>query len=138
MATVEQRVDQADDTGVARRREISLRAMVPLCLATFAGIVNLIAPTPFLDELAADLDSSVPLVGQAAPIALLTAAFVGLVAGPLADQAGHRKILLAGLICAGISALGAALSPGHASLMAARAGGGRASPMRSEGRRGGT
>ncbi|HLT19612.1 MAG TPA: MFS transporter [Thermomicrobiales bacterium] len=129
MATVEQRVDQADDTDVARRREISLRAMVPLCLATFAGIVNLIAPTPFLDELAADLDSSVPLVGQAVSIALLTAAFVGLVAGPLADHAGHRKILLAGLICAGISALGSALATGYASFMAARAVGGFASSM---------
>lgn len=128
MATVEQRAGQADSVG-ATGRELSLRLMAPLCLTAFAGIVNLIAPTPFLDELAADLDSSVPLVGQAVSIALLTAAFVGLVAGPLADHTGHRRILLAGLLCAALSALGSALANGYVSFMAARALGGFASSM---------
>ncbi len=105
-------------------RELSPRVMAPLCLASFVGVMNIIAPAPFLDELAVDLDSSVPLVGQAVSIALFTAAFVGLVAGPLADHTGHRRMLLVGLVCAGLSALGTALAQGYPMFMATRALGG--------------
>ncbi len=108
----------------APRRELSLRVMVPLCLASFVGVMNVLGPAPFLDELAVDLDSSVPLVGQAVSIALFTAAFVGLVAGPLADHSGHRRMLLVGLVCAGLSALGTAIAPGYPTFMATRALGG--------------
>ena len=98
--------------------------MAPLCLAAFVGVMNVLGPAPFLDELAGDLDSSVPLVGQAVSIALFTAALVGLVAGPLADHAGHRRMLLVGLVCAALSALGTALATGYPTFMAARALGG--------------
>lgn len=98
--------------------------MAPLCLAAFVGVMNVLGPAPFLDELADDLDSSVPLVGQALSIALFTAAFVGLVAGPLADHAGHRRMLLAGCVCAGLSALGTAIASGYPTFMLTRALGG--------------
>ena len=121
--------DQANSTATQRRQDhpdqaLSLRVMGPLCLAAFVGVINVMAPAPFLDELADDLSSSVPLVGQAVSIALFTAALVGLVAGPLADHAGYRKILLAGLVCAGFSALGTALATGYPIFMATRALGG--------------
>ena len=74
----------------ARQREITLRVMAPLCLAAFAGVMNILAPATFLDEIVADLDSSVPLVGQAVSIALITAAFVGLFVGLLADVVGRQ------------------------------------------------
>ncbi len=114
----------ARDPNNAPAPEVSLRVMAPLCLAAFVGVMNVLGPAPFLDELADDLDSSVPLVGQAVSIALFTAAFVGLVAGPLADHAGHRKMLLVGIICAGLSALGTAVAPGYLAFMATRALGG--------------
>ncbi|MEZ4572481.1 MAG: MFS transporter [Thermomicrobiales bacterium] len=113
-----------DTGGGTPEREISLRVMAPLCLVAFVGVMNVLGPAPFLDELAEDLDSSVPLVGQAVSIALFTAAFVGLVAGPLADHAGHRKMLLAGVVCAGLSALGTAVAQGYPLFMATRALGG--------------
>lgn len=108
----------------APEQEVTLRVMAPLCLAAFVGVMNVLGPAPFLDELAVDLDASVPLVGQALSIALFTAAFVGLVAGPLADHAGHRRMLLVGLVCAGLSALGTALVTGYPAFMATRALGG--------------
>ena len=109
---------------IAPERDLSLRVMVPLCLAASIGVMNIMAPAPFLDELAVDLDSSVPLVGQAVSIALFTAALVGLVAGPLADHSGYRKMLLAGFICAGLSALGTAVATNYPIFMATRALGG--------------
>jgi DHA2 family multidrug resistance protein-like MFS transporter len=39
----------------------------------------------------------VPLLGQTATAALLSAAVLGLIVGPLADRYGHRRLLLAGL-----------------------------------------
>ena len=124
MTATEVRETGPNEQNEARQREITLPVMGPLCLAAFIGVVNIMAPAPFLDELAVDLDSSVPLVGQAVSIALFTAAFVGLVAGPLADHSGYKRVLLVGFVSAALSALGSAIAPEYASFMATRALGG--------------
>ena len=46
--------------------------------------------------MARDLDVGVPLLGQVVAAMLLVSAAIGLVAGPLADRYGHRRVILLG------------------------------------------
>jgi predicted MFS family arabinose efflux permease len=64
--------------------------------ASFLGALTSVALGPFLPMIARDLRTSVPLLGQTATAALLSAAVLGLIVGPLADRYGHRRLLLAG------------------------------------------
>jgi len=60
---------------------------------------------------AADLGSTVAVLGQIPALALFTAAMLGLVVGPLADRFGHRPTLLAGVLAASLGAVATALAP---------------------------
>ena len=77
-------------------REWRLVALMSTC--TFLTVVNFTALVPFLPQIAGDLDSSVPLVGQAATVLTIFSAALGLVVGPLADLRGHRRLLLVGIV----------------------------------------
>ena len=72
-------------------------AVLALVGASFLGALTSVALGPFLPVIARDLRTSVPLLGQTATAALLSAAVLGLIVGPLADRYGHRRLLLAGL-----------------------------------------
>ena len=74
----------------------SSRALIALCLGTFAGLLTFVAPAPFLPAMARDLRTSVPLLGQIVAAMLLLSALCGLVVGPLADRYGHRRVILLG------------------------------------------
>jgi predicted MFS family arabinose efflux permease len=73
-------------------------------LATFAL-------SPFLPFIAADLGSTVSVLGQIPALALFTAATLGLLVGPLADRLGHRPTLLAGVLASSLGAVATALAP---------------------------
>jgi len=74
---------------------------------------------PFLPLLADELGTSVALVGQVPSLSMLLAAILGLVIGPLADQFGHRRVLVLGLLSAVVSTLATALAPNYLSLLMA-------------------
>ena len=61
--------------------------------------------------MARDLDVGVPLLGQVVSAMLLVSAAIGLVAGPLADRYGHRRLILLGLVSAAICLLAFGLAP---------------------------
>ena len=101
-----------------------MKILVPLCLTGFVGYLNLFGMTPFVLEIADDFGISVALVGAAITSAWLVSAIAGLLIGPVARHYGSRRILIAGLVCIAVSAVGTVLSPGTLLLVAARVAGG--------------
>jgi predicted MFS family arabinose efflux permease len=67
--------------------------------------------------IARNLRTSVPLLGQTATAALLSAAVLGLVVGPLADRYGHRRLLLAGLWAVALCGSATAAARGYLALL---------------------
>jgi predicted MFS family arabinose efflux permease len=78
-------------------RPSDVGAVLALVGASFLGALTSVALGPFLPVIARDLRTSVPLLGQTATAALLSAAVLGLVVGPQADRYGPPRLLLAGL-----------------------------------------
>src|SRR5215212_10873238 len=70
------------------------RVLPALCLGMFVAMLTFVAPAPFFPAMARDLDVGVPLLGQVVAAMLLMSAAIGLVAGPLADSYGHRRLIL--------------------------------------------
>src|SRR5262245_49035512 len=83
---------------------------VALCLSAFFAALNLFAPTPFYPQIARDLRTTVPLVGQVVTVMTLLSAGLGLVVGPLADRYGCRWPLVVGLLAIAIFLFGAGLA----------------------------
>lgn len=90
-----------------------------LAASAFIGLLGVLALGPFLPLMAADLDTSVALLGQVPALAMLVAAALGLVVGPLADHYGHRRALLVGLLTVVISALATGLATSYLILLLA-------------------
>ena len=76
--------------------------------------------------MARDLGVGVPLLGQVVAAMLLVSAAIGLVAGPLADRYGHRRVILLGLVWAAICLLLFGLARNFAVLLAGALAGGLA------------
>ena len=91
--------------------------LAAICLAPLVGLLLAVALSPFFTVVAADLGVPVALLGQIPAASMLVAAALSLVVGPLADQAGHRRLLLAGTLAVVASALGTALAPSFAILL---------------------
>ena len=85
--------------------------LAAVCLAPFVTQLATFALSPFLPFIAADLGSTVAVLGQIPALALFTAATLGLVVGPLADRFGHRPTLLAGVLASSLGAVATALAP---------------------------
>jgi DHA1 family inner membrane transport protein len=85
--------------------------LAAVCLAPFVTQLATFALSPFLPFVAADLGSTVAVLGQIPALALFTAATLGLVVGPLADRFGHRPTLLAGVLASSLGAVATALAP---------------------------
>jgi DHA1 family inner membrane transport protein len=98
----------------------SLLAVAPLCLAAFAGLLNVGALAPFIATIADDLGTSVALLGLAATGSLLMTAGGGLLVGPLADYVGYRQTIAAGLLAIALAALLGALAVVPAMFVLAR------------------
>jgi predicted MFS family arabinose efflux permease len=101
---------------------IRMKPPLALVLATIAmvGWLNGAAVSPFLPEMAADLNASVSRIGQATSILFLLAAGVSLLVGPLADARGTRRLLITGLIAVAVCALGTSLATSYWMLMVVR------------------
>src|ERR671912_2813203 len=74
------------------------RIQILLCLSAFLAALNFFASTPFYPQMARDLQTTVPLLGQVVTLMALISASLGLLAGPLADRYGYRWPLVIGLL----------------------------------------
>ena len=102
------------------------RVLPALCAGTFLASVIFIAPTPFFPVMARDLGVGVPLLGQVVAAMLLLSALFGLIAGPLADRYGHRRLIVLGLASAALCLLAFGLAPTFPVLFTAALAGGLA------------
>src|SRR5262245_38537758 len=82
------------------------RLAAVLCLAIFLAALNVFAATPFYPQMAQDLQSTVPLLGQILTLLTLLSAGLGLVVGPVADRSGYRWPLVIGVLAIGLALLG--------------------------------
>jgi len=95
------------------------RLLVPvLTLGVTIAILSARALTVFLPVMAADLNTSVSLMGQVPALMLLLAGALALVAGPLADRYGFRRTLVVGLVSVFLSAVATGFSPNLPILLA--------------------
>lgn len=96
------------------------RMMLPaLALGSFITMLTFSAPAPFLPDIARGLGVSVPLLGQVTVAMLILGAPLGLVAGPVADRYGSRRLILLGLAAAAASFFIFGLTPVFAVLFLA-------------------
>ena len=100
------------------RFELLHPVQVALYLSAFFAALNFYAPTPFYPQIARDLRTTVPLVGQVVTLMALLSAGLGLVAGPLADRYGFRWPLVVGLLAIAVGLVGTALAPAYPVLLA--------------------
>lgn len=80
-------------------------------MAPFVTQLATFALSPFLPFVAADLGTTVAVLGQIPALTFFAAAVLGLVVGPLADQFGHRRTLLVGVAASSVGAVLTALAP---------------------------
>jgi predicted MFS family arabinose efflux permease len=91
-----------------------------LALTAMIGWLNSFALSPFLPDMADDLGTTVPLLGQATSIIFFLGAGVSIFAGPVADARGCRRLLIGGLLAVVVSALGTALATSYWMLVCVR------------------
>jgi DHA1 family inner membrane transport protein len=87
-----------------------------LVTATFLSLVHYLSFSPLLPAIATDLHVEVGQLGQLPAAIGLGAAIVGLVAGPVADRYGKRRMLLIGLSALVGSSAALAFLPGLVAL----------------------
>ena len=93
------------------------RLQILLFLSAFLAALNYFAPTPFYPQMARDLQTTVPLLGQVVTLMALISAGLGLLAGPLADRYGYRWPLVIGLLAIAVGLLGTGLAPTYPVLL---------------------
>lgn len=103
--------------------------VLTLFFGAFVANMNAFALGPFLAVIAADIDSTAPLVGQAVTAALIAGAVFGLVLGPMGDHYGLRRLLVCAALLAAASGVGTALVFDFWSLVLTRIPGGIAAGM---------
>ena len=101
-------------------KPVSAARLVPvLALAAFVNMTGALALGPFLPVVADELGTSVAVVGQVPSLAMLLAAGLGLVIGPLAERFGYRRTLVLSIVAVASSALGMGLAPSVVPLLLA-------------------
>ena len=88
-----------------------------LCVASFLSALNFFATSPFYPEMAGDLGTTIPLLGQAITMMLIISAVLGLIVGPLADSFGYRRLLTLGVVAISANLIGTAITPGYPPLL---------------------
>ncbi len=106
------------------RRPTERHVLLALCLASFLGTLGFVALAPFFPEMAPDLDTTVPLLGQVVTAVLLLGSVLGLAVGPLADAYGHRRLLVVGMLAVAVAMFGVGLAPSYAVLLGTTPAGG--------------
>lgn len=105
-------------TPVEAGRPASIWLVPVLTLASTVNILGARALPVFLPLMAADLGTSVAVLGQVPSSMLLLAGVLALVAGPLADHYGYRATLVAGLLTIVVSTVATGLAPTFPVLLA--------------------
>lgn len=113
-------VDQAEDT----RSTAAGPLLLALGVASFLGTLSFVSLAPFFPEIARDLDTTVPRLGQAVTAVLLLASVLGLVVGPLADEYGHRRVMIIGMVAVAAAMFGIGFTPSYPVLLATTPAGG--------------
>ncbi len=85
--------------------------LLALCVTAFMAALNFSATSPFYPDMADDLATTVPLIGQVITVMILISSVLGLAIGPLADRYGFRRPLTIGLIAVGVNLIGTGISP---------------------------
>ncbi len=127
MATVS--IERADRVAEAEQAPAETGLLFALATAINLGSIAFIVIAPFFPEIADDLGTTVPVVGQVASARLLVGAVLGLLIGPLADAYGHRRMMVVGLIAAAITPLGIGLAPSFPFLLLTAIPGGLAATL---------
>jgi predicted MFS family arabinose efflux permease len=94
------------------------RVQAALCVSTFLAALNFFAPTPFYPEMARDLQTTIPLLGQVVTMMAFMSAALGLAVGPVADRYGYRWPLVIGLLAIAVNFVGTGLAPAYSALLA--------------------
>jgi predicted MFS family arabinose efflux permease len=81
-----------------------------MAVGSFLTGVNLFALNPFLATIAADLGSTVGMIGQTTTVALVVAATTVLFLGPISDHWGFRNMLVLGALVMALSNIGITLA----------------------------
>ena len=97
-----------------------IKPLIPLCLAAFAGFLNLFGMNPFFVDIAQDTGSTVSLVGYSSTAALLMTALSGAIIGPIAHRVGTRRTLVVGIVVAAAGAAATALAMNYGGLILGR------------------
>jgi MFS transporter, DHA1 family, inner membrane transport protein len=87
------------------------RTLAALGFGTFVAALVFVVPPIFFPQMAADLQVSVPLLGQTMSAMLALSVVLGLVIGPLADRSGYRFLILIGLLASVVCLLVFGLAP---------------------------
>lgn len=104
----------------ANAGRMPIKPLIPLCLAAFAGFLNLFGMNPFFVDIADDIGSNVSMVGYTSTIALVMTALAGAIIGPIAHRVGTRRTLVVGIVIAAAGAAATALAMNYGSLIAGR------------------
>jgi MFS transporter, DHA1 family, inner membrane transport protein len=107
----------ASTTLIVEETRAGTRVLIALCVASFLAALNYFATTPFYPEMARDLQTTVPRLGQIVTVMVLISATCGLAIGPLADRYGFRWPLVIGLLAVGINLLGTSVVPNFPALL---------------------
>jgi predicted MFS family arabinose efflux permease len=94
------------------------RVQAALCVSAFLAALNFFAPAPFYPEMARDLQTTVPLLGQVVTLMAFMSAALGMAVGPLADRHGYRWPLVIGLLALAVNLAGMGLAPAYPMLLA--------------------
>ncbi len=87
------------------------RTLVALGFGAFVAALVFVIPPIFFPPMAAELQVSVPLLGQIMTAMLGLSVVLGLVIGPLSDRSGYRRLILVGLVASAICFLVFGLTP---------------------------
>ena len=92
--------------------------LLTLCVAVFVAALNFFAPSPFYPEIASDLNTPVPVLGQSATLLMVASSVLGLGVGPIGDAYGYRRLLVIGVLAIAAYQLGIAVAPSFAIVLA--------------------
>ena len=94
------------------------RLLWALMATAFMSTLMYASLAPFFSDLEDDLHTSTPALGQVVTLRLLLSAGLALVAGPVADRYGYRRLITLGMAALAVSFLTVSLAQSYPMLLA--------------------
>ncbi|CAN5701520.1 N/A [soil metagenome] len=91
--------------------------IIALCITAFLSTLMYASLAPFFSELEVDLNTSTPALGQVVTARLLLSAGLAMMAGPIADRYGYRRLILLGLVSLAVTFLTVSISQSYVALL---------------------